>query len=685
MFLEADSSTGAIRARGNPSFPVNGGELCIKGHSSHELLARRDRLLSPLIRDTSGRLREASWQDALTAVAEKLSAIRSRYGADAVGVFGSGALTNEVVYALGKFARVVLGTRNIDYNGRYCMSSGAAGNNRGLGLDRGLPFPVSDIGEADCVLLWGFNWVHTMPTLRRWFERLRDRGGRIIAVDPRRTATAAEATLHLQLTPGSDVALALGMLAIAVEEELIDHDFIAARTQGFEAARARALEYWPARVEALTGVPESKLRSTVRWLARGPRSLLLSGRGPEQQTQGVSAVSAFINLMLALGKLGVPGSGYGCVTGQGNGQGGREHGQKCDQLPGYRSIEDAADRARIAELWGIPEHALPHTGRSAQELLESAGSEESSGLRGLVVMGSNPVVAAADALRVTEGLRRLEQLVVIDSFLSETAALAHVVLPTLLWAEDAGTLTNVEGRVILRQRVVEPPPGPRSDLAILSALAQAFGRASVLPSVDASEVFDEFALATAGARADYSGMNHARLQRSGGLHWPCPTPAHPGTPQVFLGGFAHPDGRARFQAVDHVGPREEPDSEYPLFLITGRVGEHYNSGTQTRGAPTLRDRRPDPELELHPSVARRLGLNAGDEAWVETRRGRACFRVRLSADVPLDTVFAPFHWGGDHSANRLTHAALDPVSRMPEFKVCAARVTPLDSPKDTHA
>jgi assimilatory nitrate reductase catalytic subunit len=665
-------SAAELSVRGDPRFSVNQGLVCIKGFNAAELLRSPARLTSPLVR-RGGALEPASWDEALELVAGRLLELRERRGPDAVGAFGSGALTNEKVYLLSKFVRVALGSSQLDYNGRYCMASAAGGQNRAFGVDRGMPFPLSDVAETDVLVLFGSNCVDTMPPITQWLEALRARGGRLIVVDPRRTETARRADLHLQLTPGSDLLLAGGLLALTLEEGLVDHAYVEARTTGLDELRRGLGGFEVAAVERGTGVSLKDLRHTLYLLARAERSMVLSGRGPEQQERGVDTVSALIDLMLLLGKVGKPASGYGTITGQGNGQGGREHGQKADQLPGYRSITDPEARRAVAAAWGIEESALPGKGRSAVEMLDAIGSP--AGLAALLVFGSNLVVASPSARRVRERLGALELLVVCDSFLNETAALADVVLPTLQWAEESGTVTNLEGRVLLRPAVVEPPVGPRSDLEILVALAARLGQGAHFPSAEPAVVFDEFARVTAGALADYSGLSHARLAGGEALYWPCPSPAHPGTPRLFTERFAHPDGRARLVPVRPRALAEPPDREYPLYFITGRYREHYNSGAQTRQVPALVSARPEPLLELHPTLAAELNLGEGDSARVESRRGQLVATVKLDPSLRRDTVFLPFHFGGAQSANLLTNPVLDPTSRMPEFKVCAVRVS----------
>jgi len=600
-----------------------------------------------------------------------ITTLQRTHGRDAVGVFGSGSLTNEKAYLLGKFARVALRSSEIDYNGRFCMSSAATASRAAFGIDRGLPFPLADVALADAILLVGSNLAETMPPVMRHFEEQRQRGGTLIVADPRLTPTAAAATLHLQLTPGTDAALLNGLLHLAIQAGTIDHAFIAARTTGFDEVRRVTASYWPARVERMTGVPESQLKEAARLLTTAATGMVLTARGTEQQRHGVDNVRACINLALALGFAGRPRCGYGCLTGQGNGQGGREHGQKADQLPGYRSLTDAVDRTHIAGIWGIDEQDLPGPGRSAYEMLDRMGTED--GIRALLVFGSNPIISAPAAGHIDRRFEALDFLAVADFFLSETAERADVVLPVTQWAEEEGTMTNLEGRVILRRRAVTPPDGIRTDLDVLAALAARLGVAHLFPAT-AETVFDELRRASAGGVADYAGITYDRLRHSDGLFWPCPDTGHPGTPRLFLDRFGTADGRARFQPVQQRPPGEEPDDEYPLFLTTGRVLTQYQSGNQTRRVPALLEAAPEPFVQVHASVAQTLGIAHGDRVQLTTRRGTAHLTAQVSRTIRMDTLFVPFHYPGTGRANLLTNPVLDPLSGMPEFKVCAARL-----------
>ncbi|MFD3548023.1 molybdopterin oxidoreductase family protein [Streptomyces sp. NPDC058655] len=670
MTLRPEPGGTGVAVEERADFPVNRGALCGKGRTAPAVLSSRVRLTEPLVRTRAGRLEPATWEVALDRVAEGLARTRRTHGPDAVGVFGGGGLTNEKAYALGKFARVALRTSQIDYNGRFCMSSAAAAHQRAFGLDRGLPFPLEDIPRTGCVILVGSNLAETMPPALRYLTELKENGGTLIVVDPRRTRTAEQADLHLAPRPGTDLALALGLLHLVVAEGRTDEEFIAARTTGWEEARAAAMAHWPEHVERITGVPVPALREAAALFCAPSSAMVLTARGPEQQSKGTDTVGAWINLCLATGRAGRPLSGYGCLTGQGNGQGGREHGQKADQLPGYRKLTDPAARAHVAAVWGVDPDSLPGPGRSAYELLDALGTD----VKALLLMGSNPVVSAPRAGHVEDRIRSLDFLAVADVVLSETAALADVVLPVAQWAEETGTTTNLEGRVLLRRRALTPPPGVRTDLDVLHGLAGRLGVEKGFPTAP-EEVFDELRRASAGGPADYSGITYARIEAEQGVFWPCPEGAE-GTQRLFLDSFATDDGRARFVPVSHRDAAEVPDAQYPILLTTGRVVAQYQSGAQTRRVDELNAAAPGPFVELHPRLAARLGVTDGAPVAVTSRRGRAVAPARVTDTIRADTVFMPFHWPGEGRANTLTNPALDPVSRMPEFKVCAVRVEP---------
>ncbi len=663
-------------------FPTNRGGLCRKGWSAAELLRHPDRLTAPLLRGEDGVLRAAAWEDVLTLVAERVRTTQAQHGRDAVAVFGGGGLTNEKAYTLGKFARLALRTSRIDYNGRFCMSSAAAAGNRAFGVDRGLPFPLEDLGAASVILLLGSNAADTMPPFVQHLRGAQAAGG-LIVVDPRRSSTARLTEqgkgVHLQPTPGTDLALLLGIAHVVVTEGLEDRRFLEARASGYDDVARGLTRWWPERVQGITGVPATAIRATAKLLAEGARrgamggagAYILTGRGIEQHADGTDTTTAAINLALLLGLPGTAHSGYGTLTGQGNGQGGREHGQKADQLPGYRRITDPAARAHVASVWGVPEEAIPGPGLPAVELLASLGKP--GGTRCLFVHGANIAVSAPNAFTVIDGLRSLDFLVVSDFFLSETAALADVVLPVLQWAEEEGTVTNLEGRVLRRRRAVDPPAGARGELWIMQELARLLDAPSLF-SEDPETMFDELARASAGGPADYSGLDYHVLDGDTPAYWPYPV-GSTGTPRLFLGAFAHPTGRATLVPV---APRLDADTARvpaPLLLATGRLLEHYQSGTQTRRVPELLTAQPEARLQLHPATAQDLGVAQGDAVVVTSASGEAHAVAEVTADIRQDTVFLAFHYPGAGTANLLTGSSTDPVSGMPEFKTTPVQVS----------
>jgi assimilatory nitrate reductase catalytic subunit len=458
---------------------------------------------------------------------------------------------------------------------------------------------------------------------------------------------------------------------VLIRDRLVDQDYISRRTEDFESARRIALLYWPERVEQITGIAERAIVETAHLLGKAPHAMVLTARGPEQQAQGVTNTLAYINLALALGLPGKPFSGFGTITGQGNGQGGREHGQKSDQLPGYRSLDDPAARRHMAAVWNINEASIPRPGKSAFELLNSLGRD----IRALFVVGFNPAVSAPEARQVHDRLRSLDTLIVSDFFPSETAQLADIVLPSAQWAEEDGTMTNLEGRVVRRRRAVAPPDGVRTDLEILTALAERLGHGRSFARATPREVFDELRRASQGGVADYFGITYERIDAEDGVFWPCPSTDHPGTPRLFADGFPTASGRARFHATAHQEIADRRDADFPLHLTTGRSLAHYQSANQTKRIAELRSMAPEPVAEMHPTAAAAAKVTDGGRVTLTSRRGSASFIVKVTRAIREDTVFVPFHATASQHINQITCGALDPISRMPEFKVCAVRAT----------
>ncbi|MFD1885831.1 molybdopterin oxidoreductase family protein [Paenibacillus wenxiniae] len=659
------------QAEGFPN-AASQGRLCIKGMNAHQHAINGDRLLYPLIR-RDGKLVRASWDEALDLMTARFREAMQQHGPDTIGIYGGGSLTNETAYLLGKFARIGIGTRYIDYNGRFCMSAAASAGTKVFGVDRGLTFRLQDIPLAGCIILAGTNIAECQPTLLPYFHEARARGARIIVMDPRQTATAAIADLHLQLKPGTDALLALTLLKLIIDNGWTDAAFIAQHTNGYDELADLLADIEPEQTAQLCGIPMTQIKQAAEWYGTAETGMILTARGIEQQTDGHLAVRYLLNLVLATGKIGRPGCGYGAVTGQANGQGGREHGQKADQLPGYRSIENDADRAYVASVWGVEPAAIPSKGVSAYEMLELADQGE---LRMLFVMGSNPVVSNPNIPLVRRALEGLDLLVVADLFLSETARMADIVLPVASFLENTGTLTNLEGRVLLREAVMKSPGEARQDWSILHAIADRLGRGDYFNFDSSEEIFNELRLASRGGLADYSGMTYDRLRHEEGIYWPCPDEAHAGTPTMFQQQFAHPDGKALFTSLPHRYVREQPSASRPLMLTNGRVLSHYLTGVQTRRSPALAARELQNFVEIHPVTAKRYRLKEGQWAEIESAQGRLIVRCRLSEQIRMDTLFVPMHWGGKQNVNEATPPELDPFCKMPGFKFTPVTVRP---------
>lgn len=658
-----------LKVEGVPN-AASQGRVCVKGMNAHQHAMHPERLLHPLIR-RGGELVPCTWDEAIAEIARRFQALSGLHGPDSLGVYGGGSLTNETAYLLGKFARVALGTRYIDYNGRFCMSAAASAGVKTFGMDRGLTFRLEDIPLAQCIILAGTNVAECQPTLMPYFNQAKEAGAMLIVVDPRKTATAAAADLHLQIRPGTDAMLASVLLKVVVEEELIDKTFIRDRTNGFDALMTFLQGVDVNKAASMCGLEPELIREAARAFGSADTGMVLTARGVEQQTDGHLAVRHFLNLVLATGKIGREGCGYGAITGQGNGQGGREHGQKADQLPGYRSIDNKADRAYIASVWGVDPASLPGKGVSAYEMMELVSQGH---IKSLFVMGSNPVVSNPNAELVAEGLKKLDFLVVADMLMSETARMADLVLPVTSYMENEGTLTNLEGRVLLREAYRPAPGEARHDWDILCSIADALGKPQYFQFKDAEAIFDELRLASKGGIADYYGITYDRLRREEGIYWPCPSSEAPGEGLVFQDQFAHPDGKAVF-AVDQVPGWQGLSEEFPLILTNGRVLYHYLTGVQTRRSPSLAARELENFVELHPVTAERYHIQDGEWVLIQSEFGSFKVRSRLKEHIREDTLFVPMHWGGIQNVNRATRPELDPFCKMPGFKTTAVRIS----------
>ena len=652
-------------------FPFNRGMLCPKGVKRYMQSGHPDRLLDPMVRDETQGFRVATWDEALDLTARRIREIQEKHGPDSVAVFGGASLTTEKSYLLGKFARVALGTRHIDYNGRLCMVSAGTAYKLAFGVDRS-PNPWADIPKAQVAFVAGANVGECAPITTDYLWRMRDAGGVLIVADPRMTPITRNADQYLPVRPGTDVALFSAMLNVVIREGLVRREFVDAHTTGFEAV-AESVKAWdPRRAGELTGVPPDAIEKAALTFARADRAVALHARGIEHHSKGVENCLALINLCLATGNIGREGAGCMMITGQGNGQGGREHGQKCDQLPGQRSIADPAAREHVAGVWGIRPEEIPQAGLSAVEIMEAIHRGE---IKALISICFNPLVSLPDAAYVREALTKLEFFAVTDFFLSETAQHADVVFAGSLHEEDEGVVCSAEGRVIKIAKAVDPPGNAREDWRVYVDLARRLGKERYFPYASSREIFEELRRASQGGPADYGGITYEKIESGFGVFWPCPTEDHPGTPRLFEGGrFFHPDGKARFNVADYRESGDPLDESFPTYLTTGRVVSQYLSGAQTRRIGALLAQHPEPLCELHPRLAAELGIAPGDRVTVETRRGAITLGALIVKTIRPDTVFIPYHWPDGKSANVLTHRTLDPRSKIPEYKVSACRV-----------
>jgi ferredoxin-nitrate reductase len=680
--LIARTSGGRLReVAGDRLYPANRGRTCRKPLELPAAVHARDRATMPLLRGSrEARFEAAGWDDALGSLAARLRAIADEHGPDAIAFYISGQLLTEDYYAVNKLAKGFLGTNNVDSNSRLCMSSAVAGYTGAFGFD-GPPPAYADLAHAECLLLLGTNAAACHPIV---WSRIRERRPFLIVADPRATPTAEAADLHLPVRPGTDLALLNAMLGVIDAEDLVDREFVARHTAGWEQARAVAQEWPPARAAEVCGVDADAIVLAARRFAGSGAAMALWSMGANQSRVGTLKNRALINLCLATGNIGRRGGGPLSLTGQPNAMGGRETGGLAHLLPGYRRVDDAEDRAAIEAHWDSPPIS-PRPGLPAVQLFDALAEGR---VKAVWIAATNPMVSVPDGARVRAALERAELVVVQDAYHpTETSALAHAVLPAAAWPEKDGTMTSSERRVGLVRAALAPPGEARPDWAIFAGLARELGFGDRFAWPDAAAAFDEFAACTAGRPCDLSGVSHERLRREGSIQWPCPAgPDGSPTERLYADRrFPTPDGRARFAPTPHDGPAEPPDDDHPLLLTTGRVAEHWHTLTRTGKSAALRAAAGEPRFELHPDDAAAAGVADGERARIVSRRGSATARVTVTTGIPRGVAFVPFHWGALHAAagagtvNATTHSATDPVSHQPELKALAARVEPAES------
>jgi len=639
---------------------VSEGKLCIKGRRAHEFVHDDARLTTPLVR-RNGKLEQASWVQALETVTNRLNKVRDEAGADAIGLLSSAKCTNEENYLLMKFARAVLGTNNVDHCARLCHASTVAGLAAAFGSGA-MTNSIPEVLEADCILITGSNTIEQHPLIGSRVLRAKERGATLIVVDPRETFLSSHADISLHQKPGSDVAWLNAMMNVIISEGLHDKPFIETRTEGFEAFRELVAEYTPERAEQISGIPAEQLVRAARAYANAKRASILYSMGITQHTTGTDNVKSTANLAMLTGNMGKAGTGVNPLRGQNNVQGACDLGALPNVYSGYQKVADENARRKFAKAWAAD--LPPNVGLTVVEMMNAA---HAGTLRAMYIMGENPMISDPDIHHVREALEKLDLLVVQDIFLSETAALADVVLPAACYAEKEGTFTNTDRTVLRVRKAVEPPGQARPDWLVICQLAARLGKRAQFAYRSADEIMREIAELT----PSYGGISHERLDKGDVLAWPCLDPGHPGTPFLHKGKFAR--GRGLFHALHYRPPEEEPDNDYPLILTTGRSMFHFHTGTMTRKIDLLNHEMPTGKVEINPADAKRLGIKDGEKVEVASRRGKIEIAALVTPRIQEGVVFIPFHFV-ECAANTLTNPALDPDAKIPEFKVCAVSV-----------
>jgi len=645
--------------------PISRGRLCIKGWNAHQFVHSGDRLTRPLIR-RNGKFIESDWDEALELIASRLSKIRKQSGSDAIAMLSSARCTNEENYLMQKFARVVIGTNNVDHCARLCHASTVAGLAAAFGSGA-MTNSIPDIEQSKCIFLIGSNPTEQHPLVASRIVRAVEHGAKLIVADPREIQLAHIADIHLQQRPGSDVALLNGMIKVIIDEDLIDREFIERRTVGFDALREVVKDYDPERVSEITGVDAGEIYRAALLYASSPASTIIYAMGITQHTTGTDNVLSIANLAMLTGNIGRPGTGVNPLRGQNNVQGACDLAALPNVLPGYQKVSDESARRKVAEVWGVGD--LPsEVGLTVVEMMNAAAEGK---LKALYIMGENPMLSDPDINHVREALERLDFLVVQDIFMTETAELADVVLPSACWAEKGGTFTATDRRVQLIRPAIEPPGEARPDWRIICDLARAMGEGEKFDFSSPEQIFEELRR----VNPLYAGMTYSRLSNPDGLQWPCASESEAGTPILHAAQFRTKDtnGLGKFHPVPYKEPAEKADEQFPLILTTGRVGFQWHTRTMTGRSPDLDAEAPEGYVEVNPEDAMALGIADGDTVEVSSRRGAVRTIARVSDRVNRGVIFMPFHFAKS-AANVLTNPALDPVAKIPEYKVCAARL-----------
>ena len=690
-----------VTSRGHAGADVNRGKLCIKGLLEHELFDSPGRGRVPLMRDKAHLpFQPASWDAALDKTATKIKEIQAKYGRDSFAVVSTGQLLTEEFYTLGKLVRGQIGTNNYDGNTTLCMASAVSGYKRSFGSD-GPPGCYGDFEHTHCLMAFGSNLPEQHPVIYwRLKEALEKRKFPLIVVDPRVTMFAQFADIHLPITPGTDTVLINAMMHVIFKEGLQDEDYIARHTKGIEDLRTLLADYDPKTAQHVCGIDEDRIRTVARLYAKAPTAMSIWTMGINQSTHGSDGVVDINNLNLITGNIGIPGGTSLSITGQCNAMGTREW-SSCSGLPGYRALEKAKDRKLVADYWGIDESFFPAARGLAQTDIFPA--IETGEIKGLWLVATNPMTSMANQPRIVKAMENLEFLVVQDVYEDvETNKYSHVFLPAAVWAEKEGCHTNTERRVNLTRNVLKPYADSKPDFWIFNQLAKRFeDRNKIHFPASPEGAFDEMKHLSKGEgrTLDISGMSYDRIEAARGIQWPYSAAQaqldlalgdgdasqadrkngrrFTGSPRLYGDGvFPTPSGRANLIPVRFVNNNECPDSEYPFWLNSGRVVEHFHTRTRTGKIGNCNKFSPTPYMEMNPDAADELGIEHQSYVRLVSRRGDAVVMVQLTQRVGRDMLFVPFHF--HDCVNRLTLGLLDPHSRQPAFKQNAVRVEKID-------
>ncbi len=652
--------------------PVNEGKLCPKGIYAHEFVNKSDRLTKPLIKK-DGKFVEASWDEAYDLIAKKFNS----YKPSELACLSSARVSNEENYAMMKFARGVLKTTHIDHCARLCHASTVAGLAAAFGSGA-MTNSIGDIAESKCCFVLGSNTFEQHPLIGRKLMQAKAKGAKLIVADPRLTPTAKQADLYMEFRSGSDVAIMNGMMQEIIKNGWEDKEFVEKRTKDFDKLKAVVMkpEYSLENVSKISGIPVAQLKQATEWFAKADSACILYSMGITQHTVGVDNVKSTANLQMLTGNLGKPGTGVNALRGQNNVQGACDMGALPVVFTAYQKVIDPAAHKKFSESWGFPDGIAE--GKNGYEVttMMDVLVDKPGELKAMYIMGENPMISDPDLHHVEKALKNLEFLVVQDIFMTETAQFANVVLPAACYAERSGTQTSTERRVQLWRPAQAPPGQAKVDWQIIAELAAKMGYAKQFPWKSAEEIFNEMSKLT----PSYGGMSYARLEKNMGLHWPCPTAEHPGTPILHKEKFTHPDGIGVFHALEWKPPAEVPDAEYPLILTTGRCIWQWHTGTMTRRSEHLESEEPTGWIEINTEDAKTLDIKDKEMVRAVTRRGEVNVPARVTPGIMKGEVFMPFHYA-ECPANRLTNNALDPIAKIPEFKACAVRVEKIKEAK----